>query len=59
MLDQQATGKVDAAQAAAFLKKSQLREPVLHKVKNNTPGVGGIGLLGLGSLEWHYLVTST
>ena len=32
MLDTKKTGKVEAVQAAAFLKKSQLREPVLHKV---------------------------
>lgn len=32
MLDPQASGKIDAAHAAGFLKKSQLREPVLHKV---------------------------
>lgn len=32
MLDPQKTGKIDAVMAATFLKKSQLREPVLHKV---------------------------
>lgn len=32
MLDPKNTGKVDAGSAAAFLKMSQLREPVLHKV---------------------------
>lgn len=31
-LDPNNTGKIDAASAAAFLKKSKLREPVLHKV---------------------------
>ena len=32
MLDPSSSGKVVAASAAAFLKKSQLRETVLHKV---------------------------
>lgn len=31
-LDSRGGGHIDAAAAAAFLKKSQLREPVLHKV---------------------------
>lgn len=35
MLDPQATGKIDAVSAAGFLKKSQLREPVLHKVRKH------------------------
>lgn len=32
-LDAQKTGKIDASTAATFLKKSQLKEPVLHKVR--------------------------
>ena len=31
-LDLQGSGKLEAGAAAAFLKKSQLREPILHKV---------------------------
>ena len=31
-LDSRGGGHIDAAAAAAFLKKSQLREPLLHKV---------------------------
>ena len=32
-LDKKKTGKVDAANAAVFLKKSNLRESLLHKVR--------------------------
>ena len=32
MLDGSQKGHIDAGTSAAFLKKSQLREPVLHKV---------------------------
>jgi hypothetical protein len=52
MLDPQATGKIDAGLAAGFLKKSQLREPVLHKVRKSladcmlVEGGGGCGQFG-------------
>ena len=36
-------GKVDASAAATFLKKSQLREPVLHKV-------GGVSVMNVSLL---------
>lgn len=43
-LDSRGGGHIDAAAAAAFLKKSQLREPVLHKIWEMSDA-GGKGYL--------------
>ena len=52
-MDLNHNGRIDAGSAASFLKKSQLGDPVLHKVGSLFPCVEGVE--GLDSLWFIFL----